>query len=205
MLKLIALITMLIDHVGFIFFPYDLTWRLIGRLAFPIFAFGIAEGYTYTRDWRKYLLRLLILAIISQPIFLLTFKSSDLNVVFTLAGGLLLIHCYESLKPWFLKYLSIILVLVSAWYFNFEYGALGVLLILVFYIFRKKPFLFIIIGSLIFVVYSIMNQHLIYLGSIAALFLIQSIPRKRLKLGRYFFYIFYPGHLLVLYLLSRWL
>lgn len=205
MLKLIALITMLIDHVGFIFFPYDLTWRLIGRLAFPIFAFGIAEGYTYTRDWRKYLLRLLILAIISQPIFLLTFKSSDLNVVFTLAGGLLLIHCYESLKSWFLKYLSIILVLVSAWCFNFEYGALGVLLILVFYIFRKKPFFFIIIGSLIFVVYSIMNQHLIYLGSIAALFLIQSISQKKLKLGRYFFYIFYPGHLLVLYLLSQWL
>lgn len=139
MLKLIALITMLIDHVGFIFFPYDLTWRLIGQLAFPIFAFGIAEGYTYTRDWRKYLLRLLILAIISQPIFLLTFKSSDLNVV-TLAGGLLLIYCYESLKSWFLKYLSIILVLVSAWYFNFEYGALGVLLILVFYILEKSPF-----------------------------------------------------------------
>ena len=53
-LKIIALITMLIDHIGCIFFPNIIVFRVIGRLSYPIFAMFIAEGYYYTKSRKKY-------------------------------------------------------------------------------------------------------------------------------------------------------
>lgn len=65
-LKLVAMVTMLIDHVGVIFFP-EVSWlRTIGRLAFPIFAYFIAQGFRYTSSRPKYFLRLLLFSLISQ-------------------------------------------------------------------------------------------------------------------------------------------
>ena len=58
MLKIIAMISMVIDHVGDMFFPELLWLRMIGRLAMPVFAFCITEGYIHTRNRKKYLLRM---------------------------------------------------------------------------------------------------------------------------------------------------
>jgi hypothetical protein len=63
MLKLIAAVIMLIDHIGFVIFPEHIVFRLIGRLAMPIFAYSIALGFTKTRSYKKYLLRMGIFAI----------------------------------------------------------------------------------------------------------------------------------------------
>ena len=65
-LKLIAMLTMVIDHIGDIFFPEVFWMRFVGRIAMPIFAFFIAEGYSYTHDRKKYLLRLGLFALISE-------------------------------------------------------------------------------------------------------------------------------------------
>lgn len=68
-LKLIAALSMLIDHVGLMFFPNQLWMRAVGRLAFPIFAFFIAEGFRYTRSKLRYLLTVFALA---SPVILCT-------------------------------------------------------------------------------------------------------------------------------------
>ena len=65
-LKWIAVITMLIDHVGVVFFPEYSIIRWIGRISFPLFAFLICEGYRHTSNIWKYFLRLGIFAIISE-------------------------------------------------------------------------------------------------------------------------------------------
>ena len=96
-LKLIAIITMTIDHIGIIFgTPFYNFLRAIGRLSFPIFAFLLTEGYVHTKSFSKYFLRLLILAIISEVVYDYVFFNSFFyldsnNIFFTLTLGLLTI------------------------------------------------------------------------------------------------------------------
>ena len=69
-LKIIALVSMLMDHTAAVFPQYVPLWfRVVGRLAFPIFAYLVAEGFRHTRDARKFLLRLAAFALVSQPFF----------------------------------------------------------------------------------------------------------------------------------------
>ena len=72
-LKIIALLTMIIDHIGAVFFPDVLILRVIGRVAFPIFAFFVAEGYYYTKSKKRYVITMLICMVISWAPFVLCF------------------------------------------------------------------------------------------------------------------------------------
>ena len=98
-LKVIAIITMFCDHFGDAFIGHTSFFNLIGRIAFPIFAFQITEGYIHTKSLKKYMTRLGIFAIISQIPFILFIRkfinptSISLNVFFTLFLGLLSIFC----------------------------------------------------------------------------------------------------------------
>ncbi|MEG1942513.1 MAG: TraX family protein, partial [Angelakisella sp.] len=99
-LKIIAIAAMLIDHIGYMFFPDMIIFRLIGRIAFPIFAFFVAEGIRFTHDRKKYLTRLLLLAVISEIPFDLmrngsAFSPSSQNVCFTLAVGVVCVWLLE--------------------------------------------------------------------------------------------------------------
>ena len=74
MLKIIAMVSMVFDHTGDVFFP-EMQWmRIVGRLAMPIFSFCIAEGYVHTRNRKKYLLRMGIFALVSEVPFDLAFE-----------------------------------------------------------------------------------------------------------------------------------
>ncbi|SNX54090.1 TraX family protein [Thermoanaerobacterium sp. RBIITD] len=86
-LKLIALLTMVIDHVGAVLYPNIIVLRMIGRISFPIFAYLLALGYKSTHDAKKYLKRLLLFGLLSEIPYILAFNSDNLNIFFTLALG----------------------------------------------------------------------------------------------------------------------
>lgn len=99
-LKIIALITMFIDHSGYAIMGHFSFFNYIGRIAFPIFAFQISEGYKHTKNFKKYFLRIGLFALISQvpfSLFLLKYHGSPfgLNIFFTLFLGLLAIYLYD--------------------------------------------------------------------------------------------------------------
>ncbi|SHI94817.1 TraX family protein [Pseudobutyrivibrio xylanivorans] len=112
-LKLIAIISMLIDHVAYgLYYNYGnahdcLNWdlyqflRIVGRLAFPLYCFLLVEGFFHTRDLKKYCIRLIILGLISEVLFDWALFSGPLvwnktNVIFTLLIGLILIWIIDT-------------------------------------------------------------------------------------------------------------
>jgi hypothetical protein len=79
LLQLSALLTMLADHVGYMFFPEDIGWRIVGRLAFPLYAYSLVQGYLHTSHIVKYLKRMGWLALLSQIPFMLAINNSLLH------------------------------------------------------------------------------------------------------------------------------
>ena len=99
-LKIIAFITMFLDHAGKIVTPYIYPLVYIGRFAFPIFAFQASLGYQHTRSLKKYIIRLFIFAVISQIPYYFYFDGADFNVIFTLLSGIISIYVFELLKKY---------------------------------------------------------------------------------------------------------
>ena len=83
---------MLIDHIGMVFFDDIIIFRIIGRIAFPIFAYLVAEGYSKTHNKKKYFLRMLIFAILSTVPFLLVQDGLILNIMFTFTFAIIVIR-----------------------------------------------------------------------------------------------------------------
>ena len=222
-LKLIAACTMLIDHVGYVLFSDALWLRCIGRIAFPLFCFLMAEGCVYTRDRRKYALRLLVFALLSEIPFNLMntgtpWDLSHQNVLWTLLAGALL--CW--LVDWALqKRTAPVLVLTGAVMAaafcllelaNTDYGGWGTLLVVMFYAVRRAPS-----GTvskmtaqtfgLTFFSIAIMGGVSVELWSLAALIPIWLYNGQRgfsPKAVQYGFYAFYPAHILVLSLIAMY-
>ena len=213
-LKIIAVITMLFDHTGYIIFGHFSFMNYIGRLSFPIFAFLITEGYKYTKNLKKYFARLLIFAIISQipyMLFIDTFSNSfSLNILFTLTLGLLGITIYDKIKYKPFGILLVIILSFIAQYLHFDYGWFGIVIIFIFYIFKNQKLLMnIYICTVIFVNYFFyyittlrMEFILIILFCSLSLIPINLYNEKKGKNIKYFLYVFYPMHLIALYLLT---
>jgi hypothetical protein len=87
-IKLLAAATMLIDHIGVVFFPDAIGWRIVGRLSFPLFIWLLVQGEAHTRDIWRYVLRLVALGAVTQPIYQLTFGTARPNILFVLLLGL---------------------------------------------------------------------------------------------------------------------
>ncbi|WP_214483085.1 TraX family protein [Bacillus sp. SM2101] len=107
MIKVIASLTMTIDHIGQIFYPDITILTLIGRLSFPLFTWGIASGIKRTQNFKRYALRLFLLAIISQVPYYYLFNNDYINVVFTLLSGLIILIIFETRLNIVIKYISI--------------------------------------------------------------------------------------------------
>ena len=222
-LKLIAACTMLIDHVGYVLFSDALWLRCIGRIAFPLFCFLMAECCVYTRDRRKYALRLLVFALLSEIPFNLMntgtpWDLSHQNVLWTLLAGALL--CW--LVDWALQKRTapgLVLtgaVMAAAFCLlelaNTDYGGWGTLLVVMFYAVRRAPS-----GTvskmtaqtfgLAFFSIAIMGGVSVELWSLAALIPIWLYNGQRgfsPKAVQYGFYAFYPAHILVLSLIAMY-
>lgn len=210
LLKWIAIITMTFDHVGAILYPEFEFLRLIGRLAFPLFAYLLILGMESTRNIRNYFFRLFVFALISQiPFFLATNYAPFelLNIFFSLSFGLLFITFFKRGSP------LALIPLLSSFILPIDYGIYGLAMIGCMYILTKNTKLgvvsLLLLNGLFLVPF---NSQLL---SLAALPLIvfhnngalnMSKPLsgnyKILLLRKYFFYVYYPLHLTFLYIIK---
>ncbi len=248
-LKIIACISMLIDHitagimlpvVRYGFYDGSLSidqlntiykfLRGVGRTAFPIYCFLLVEGFTHTKNRLRYALSLFIFGIISEVPFDLVFYaeeeifnvniiealqansyllSDQCNVYFTLLLGLLVIWAIEALankmneadKPFALSIsLSVVVIGIGcliAYKINSDYDYFGVLLIAIFYLLRRYEYIRILAG------YFFISQLGMEFAAFPGFILMALYNKKRGRnLGslKYIFYVFYPVHLLAIYL-----
>lgn len=217
-LKLIAICAMTIDHFAASIIYHGIllpaapltegtgawTWymiykvmRFIGRIAFPIFCFLLVEGFLHTSNRKKYAFRLFLFALISElPFDLALFNSpidwGNQNVFFTLTIGLLVIWTMDSVSKRNLQVplqLSAILAgCLLAWFLKTDYDYKGILLIVILYIFRYDRKLRTIAGCV-----SLLWEAPACLAFIP----INLYNGKRGLSLKYFFYAFYPLHLLI--------
>ena len=230
-IKIIAMVTMLIDHIAAVgAFPGWEIWRMIGRVAFPLYAFLLVQGFIHTRSRWKYLLRLLALAVITQPIYTYCFDGvwlslDGLNILFTLSAGLgatWLLDLARRLaqkrgKAWWLWGLLLCVasgaLVYAADLAGADYGWMGIVLILLFYLSADAKWAWCPITILFAYRYQLTTgawaQPVYQRGIFAAVAFIPILlyngqlgPKPQSKvwaaLLKYGFYAFYPLHLLVL-------
>ena len=212
-LKWIAILTMFIDHMGaavvektnIYLLPYgkmlDYVLRFIGRLAFPIFCFLLVEGFYHTRNRQKYLCNLLIFAILSEIPFEMSFLGEIVigfrNVYWTLAIGLVMmivlgkIPQISDVKSNLYTIFAVAAFAVLAEFLHTDYGAVGILLIYILYKTREDRKKQCILGALA------MSYEIT--APIAFLLIYKYNGVRKQKHLKYFFYAFYPLHLLFLY------
>lgn len=200
MLELIAVITMTIDHIGFIFFPDHPLFRVIGRIAFPLYIWGVVQGYQYTRSKVNYVSRLVLLAVISQIPYMLLFHFLHLNVIFTLMFCLLFIILLESDKSLFLK-IGIFLLLSIFLEMFCEYGVYALLLTLIFHTTKSRVRVILLFG-LLNVLFMVLKGNYIQGFSILSLFFIfYKDLFINIRINRYFYRSYYPVHITILFIL----
>lgn len=196
-LQIIAAMTMLIDHIGVLFFPTSIGFRAIGRLSFPLFAFGIAEGVACTRSFWRYFGRILLTAILSQPIYMLAFGLPQGNPLFMLAWGAAALYFWRQGE----KAVATVLLIGSCWA-NMSYGWYGVWTIFFFGFYEQREPLCFYGQLLLNVLYGFVTKAWIQILSLFSFGLLGGKWRLlvgKCRLPRYFFYGFYPLHLLALW------
>ena len=226
-LKLIAVVSMLCDHAAIRLLAYGLIpalyavgedalaerwnqvfWilRSVGRMAFPIYVFLLTEGFCHTRDRSRYALRLGVFAFISEiPFDLLVYgkiwDTHSQNVFFTLFIGLMVMWGFQAVENQerFAKFKKVIFDagilaagILAAEFLNTDYAGIGVACIVLLYVFRKKKSYQLLAGCIGFSW---------ELTAPLAFIPIAFYNGKRGLSLKYFFYIFYPAHLLILYII----
>ncbi|QEY34394.1 hypothetical protein FL966_04615 [Caproiciproducens galactitolivorans] len=205
-IKILAIVTMLIDHIGAIFFPQIPLFRIIGRLSFPLFCFFIAQGVLYTSNVRAYLGRLFLFALLSEIPYDLAFYSTiwnpqKQNVFFTLFFGLAAIsflRTFLETKPFLACTLAVIPVL-TAEVLHTDYGWFGVTLVILFYCLRDVKTKGVLLFVLFNTGYSFLTGTIKLYAAAAGVPILFYSGKKGKPDWKYFFYVFYPAHLLLLY------
>lgn len=214
LLKWIALITMMIDHIGAgilekcympDLYEIDSIIRGIGRIAFPIYCFLVVEGYRYTRSRWKYAMNLLVFAIISEVPFDFLFRNGInfgyQNVYFTLLFGLLVMMAagkIEEMKWRFGILLEIIIcigIALVAEFMHTDYNSWGVILIFILFIYRNKPRWMMCLAGAIFMLTN--SSEIPAIISFVLIFFYSG--ERKGAINKYVFYSLYPIHLALYY------
>lgn len=211
-LKIMACVTMLIDHIGAAIVP-NMNLRIIGRLAFPIYCFLLVEGIRHTRDVKKYAMRLGIGVLLSEiPFDLLFFGRMTWayqSVMITLLLGLIAILWGEKKNYW----ISLAVCFFVAEVLNTDYGGWGVALICLFAVTEGKPHRHLVQLIGMALIFWCMDSYVLTFGTIRVpiefFALLSLIPiwlysGKKLtcsRVAQWAFYLFYPVHMTVLLLL----
>lgn len=209
-LKLIAIITMTIDHIGLILLNDYTPFRIIGRIAFPIFAYFISEGCRYTKNRFRYFLNVFLLGVVCQGIFFGVGNSLHNNILLTFSISILFVYVYN----WFilhkkgivwiilsLSLLYIAIELLSDYNITFDYGFYGIILPWIISLSNDKNYkLLLTIAGLTLISLSLQGIQWYSFLAIPFLFLYNG---KRGKLNiKYFFYAFYPLHMVIIYIID---
>ena len=232
LLKLVAMLTMLIDHTGKMFFHSDLM-RIIGRTAFPIYAYCIAAGCVYTKNHLKYLSRLTLVGLISQPfyavalghtyqsMYAIAFKDNPVGAVLnfyvqsfnhpsiflTLILGMLVIWTIREKQLVLTAALALLIWRITG---SIDYGWKGVLLMVLFYLFISKWWLSlpVILAYMLWWGLQGSSYHLFGVSfamqgfAICALPLIYIHTHSNIKINKWVFYLFYPAHVIGMLLIE---
>ena len=208
MIKLIAAVCMLVDHIGYIFFPEQLIWRLIGRISMPLFAYSIARGYEYSRQKNtipRYVKKLAAFAAVSQLPYSLM-AGNRWNIGLTWLFSLLLrISIDREDRSRLVKGIEVMAILAAAYLLNIDYGIYGVLMPLAMR--QRKYYNMFLSVVVLWAVYTLMNgiAGLIQIASCAAVPILYAVVPQdsRIRLPKYFYYVFYPAHILLLVILKQ--
>ena len=212
-LKLIAMISMVFDHAGDMFFP-DVMWpRMIGRLAMPIFSFFIAEGFSHTRDKKKYLCRLGIFALISEIPFDLAFEGkigfSHQNIMLSFFLAVVALMLYDwiqggtkseenhaSIGKTVLDVIAVAAIAALSLLLRADYTIFAVIAVSLFYVLRQKHPL---VRTGVGVAFLALTRTVGYYCTTGLSFIpLAMYNGKKGKGLKWLFYGFYPGHLLLL-------
>ena len=231
-LKIIAIIGMSLQHTSEAFGNSLTDWlhiplQISGGLTFPILAFLLTEGYRHTSNLPRYMIRLLIFGIVSQLPFMWALSSNNVNIMFTLLAGLIALYLYDWLKKrWFFWIFFVFIVIGTV---RFDWSGIGVIMVLLFHIGNMKNpkhivFPIVIVGCILGLVYfmsfgSIIRNlppgseisvlpyiasMLFPVGIFATIPLIKGYNGEKGRSIKYFFYVFYPLHLLILALIVNY-
>ena len=201
-LKCIAMVCMLIDHTGAVLFPQYRILRVIGRLAFPIYCFLLVEGAMHTSNIRKYEMRLFGFALLSEIPFDLAFRRGinwdHQNVFFTLLLGVVAVDLAKQCRNKLSEVLIFSVMIVVAEFLNTDYGGKGIVFILCYYLLYERK----VVKQLLFAFenFLLYGRGVQMYASLAVVPMLMYNGKKGPSL-KYFFYVFYPLHLLILYLI----
>ena len=218
MLKIIAMVSMVFDHVGDMFFPGVMWPRMIGRLAMPIFSFCIAEGYIHSRNRNKYIIRLGIFALVSEVPFDLAFDGTiglnHQNIMLTFFLSVLALKAFDLIRGeviedtgkysvWrtacgilFVCVMAVFAVLVKA-----DYTLFAVMAVFLFYVFKDARHL---IRTGVGVAFLALTRTVGYYCTTGLSFIPLILYNGKRGRGlKWLFYVFYPGHLLLLYFIKK--
>lgn len=209
LLKWLAVVTMTVDHVGVLFFPGVTAFRVVGRLAFPLFAYLLVLGMRSTGNLRGYFNRMLFFALVSQVPYALVNGIQPwekLNIYATLILGMVLIYFVDRSN------VAFVIPLLASVVVPVDYGVYGTATVLLLYLIEKDwkmgSLIFVLI-NLILAVYGAWYQPFAILA--LPLILLHNAGRLNIKMDalpghktfrKYFFYAYYPLHLTALYALK---
>lgn len=205
MMQWIAMTTMLVDHIGLLFFPESETYRIVGRIAFPLYCWFLVQGYRHTRNHAAYVRRLFWLACLSQIPYMLAIQRFELNVIFTLLLALIGLYAADRPTNDWLKAAQIFAVAAAAAWIPMDYGLYGVFLAFIYrYVDGWKMIVaHALLNALFWLLYG--PGYWIQLFSVAGTLLVAfPLPLRVHPRVRWLYRTFYPAHLAVLYVVYIW-
>lgn len=229
-IKYFAMFTMLLNHIAHIFLPSGSLMKelllAMGYFTAPTMCYFMVEGYEYTRSKMKYGLRLLVFAMVSQGPFMLAFEFGNLNMIYTLFCCFMILVVREKVENWPLKTILCILLtfatVIGDWplfapiftmLFHNNKGnrrglfqSYGITCVIFVYISIQSNFMQPAYSREEAILYGLLAAAGIILSAVVILFFYNGERAKRGRnFSKWFFYIFYPGHLIVLYLIRMYI
>ncbi|MUT66061.1 TraX family protein [Paenibacillus sp. NEAU-GSW1] len=198
-MQMIAMLSMLLDHIGVVWFPDDTAWRMIGRLALPLYAYALVLGYLRTRSVNSYLLRMLAIAAISQLPYSLAFHTLEINTVGTLFICLLMLWALDKLQD--KRALQAAVIAAAILFVELVPASYGAYLPAIVLIYRYVPIHWTaVLHMALNVVFLFYQGWIVQLYSVIATLLLVYLPLflrafDRIQIPRIVWRSFYPVHL----------